>query len=235
MAFETAYIVIQGPGHDGTRLTLREGITSFGRLPSNDVILLGDLVSRHHTRIIFFDGKASLQDLGSHNGSWVNGEKVSTRPLKDGDAIRIGNFRITFHEGAPNDPRHVAETATRQRLDSMAGDRQSRPRIEVDPDIGTAMPTMGPKEARSALEGVSLPEGVATRDPRASELVREVDRVASGRGGDRTSAPTLLLLYRITEALARATDVHEFLEEALSFTLDRIPAEAALVFRLIPA
>src|SRR5687768_615750 len=99
MGDRAAYIVIQGPGHDDTRIALREGITSFGRLPSNDVILLGDLVSRHHSRIIFFDGKASIQDLGSHNGSWVNEERVATRALNTGDIVRVGNFLITFHRG----------------------------------------------------------------------------------------------------------------------------------------
>ena len=94
-----AYIVIHGPGHDGTTLPLREGITSFGRLPSNDVILLGDLVSRHHSRITFFEGRATLQDLGSHNGSWVNGERVTSRVLKEGDVARVGNFRVAFHVG----------------------------------------------------------------------------------------------------------------------------------------
>lgn len=94
-----AYIVIEGPGHEGTRLALREGITSFGRLPANDVILLGDLVSRHHSRITFFEGRATLQDLGSHNGSWVNGEKTTSRVLKDGDIVRVGNFQLSFHQG----------------------------------------------------------------------------------------------------------------------------------------
>ncbi len=94
-----AYIIIHGPGHEGTRLALREGITSFGRLPSNDVILLGDLVSRHHSRITFFEGRATLQDLGSHNGSWVNGERVATRVLKPGDVARVGNFRLAFNDG----------------------------------------------------------------------------------------------------------------------------------------
>jgi class 3 adenylate cyclase len=98
-ARHSAYIVIDGPGHESTRLPLREGITSFGRLPANDVILLGDLVSRHHSRITFFEGRATLQDLGSHNGSWINGERTTSRVLEDGDTIRVGNFRIVFHHG----------------------------------------------------------------------------------------------------------------------------------------
>ncbi len=99
----SAYIVIDGPGHDGTRLPLREGITSFGRLPSNDVILLGDLVSRHHSRITFFEGRATLQDLGSHNGSWVNGEQIQSKVLKQADVCRVGNFRVAFNMGRLED------------------------------------------------------------------------------------------------------------------------------------
>ena len=95
-----AYIVIDGPGHSSTRLALREGITSFGRLPANDVILPGDLVSRHHARIAFFEGRATLQDLGSHNGSWVDGERTASRVLEHGDTVRIGNFHLIFHQGS---------------------------------------------------------------------------------------------------------------------------------------
>ena len=56
-------------------------------------------MSRHHARILYFDGKASLQDLGSHNGCWVNGTPTSTCALAEGDVIRIGNFKITFRVG----------------------------------------------------------------------------------------------------------------------------------------
>ena len=91
-----AYIVIEGPGHDHTRHTLQEGITSLGRLSANDIILLGDLVSRHHARITFFEGRATLQDLDSHNGCWIDSERVNARVLEHGDAIQLGNFQITF-------------------------------------------------------------------------------------------------------------------------------------------
>ena len=119
MAEHAAYIVIQGPGHNDTRIALREGITSFGRLPSNDVILLGDLVSRNHARIIFFDGKASLQDLGSHNGSWVNEERIATRGrfIEAGAGISVeaeqekrnGNRRESEDDHDRNDQRRPCE------------------------------------------------------------------------------------------------------------------------------
>ena len=90
-----AFVVIDGPGYQGTRLPIREGITSLGRLPSNDLILLDDLVSRKHARILYFNGQLAVQDMNSHNGCWVNGEKVSKQAVSHRDLLRVGNFFLT--------------------------------------------------------------------------------------------------------------------------------------------
>ena len=100
-----AVITINGPGHDGTQFLLQEGITSFGRLPSNDVVLIDDLVSRNHARMTFFARKATLQDLGSHNGVYVNGERIGgTHALHSGDLCRIGPFQILYRWTTPAPP-----------------------------------------------------------------------------------------------------------------------------------
>ncbi len=127
-----AHLTIRGPGHEDTLHDLEEGITTFGRLPSNDIVLLGDLVSRHHSRITYFDGRATLQDLGSHNGSFVNGERVTTKVLKVGDTARVGNFQVFFRPGAA--PRFDA-------VDSTATfDHQDPPAITLPPD-GVPLPS----------------------------------------------------------------------------------------------
>jgi class 3 adenylate cyclase len=223
MGEQAAYIIIQGPGHNDTRVALREGITSFGRLPSNDVILLGDLVSRHHARIIYFDGRASLQDLGSHNGSWVNEERVTTRALSPSDQIRIGNFRITFRKGelGAEDEAFVVE-ATRD-------DHSSGP-----PPAAETAPPRSHSRAGVRLRAPSVsqepPEGYGARKSGQSAMVRELGQFASGDHGE--SSGTLLLLYRVTEALTRAASPSDYFEQVLGFTLERIPAEAAVLFRV---
>ena len=99
MGEDQPVITINGPGHDGTRWPVPEGITSFGRLPSNDIVLVDDLVSRYHARITFFKGRAQFQDLGSQNGSFVNGQPVDgAHTLSGGDLCRIGPFQILFRE-----------------------------------------------------------------------------------------------------------------------------------------
>ena len=54
-------------------------------------------VSRHHARIVIDGGDATLEDLGSKNGTYVAGERVTTpRRLDDGDQIRLGSVVVTF-------------------------------------------------------------------------------------------------------------------------------------------
>jgi Domain of unknown function (DUF4388)/FHA domain len=62
----------------------------IGRSSDLDMVLIEDMVSRKHARISLQDGAISIADLGSTNGTFVNGEKVSTARLKEGDRILIG-------------------------------------------------------------------------------------------------------------------------------------------------
>jgi class 3 adenylate cyclase len=228
MGYEAAYVVIDGPGHPSTKLALREGITSFGRLPSNDVLLLGDLVSRHHARIIFFDGRASIQDLSSHNGSWVNGEQVTTRALTDGDLVRIGNFNLTFCAGeieedadATADAAHHAEARRPENFDGETlGPRLRGPTAFGRPD--------------EVSEPEPLPDHLRSREMRSSPIVDEVERLQSGRSGREAASGTLMLMYRVTEALARASDLTDYLEQVLDYTLERIKCDTGAFYRVMP-
>ncbi|MGF1511519.1 MAG: FHA domain-containing protein [Myxococcota bacterium] len=101
-----AYVAVDGPGFRARAISLKEGITSIGRLPTNDIVLADTLVSRHHARISLFEERATLQDLGSHNGCFINERRVYTSSLKDQDVIRIGGFRLTFRVGEA--PAHLA-------------------------------------------------------------------------------------------------------------------------------
>ena len=79
-----------GPAASGESLV-------FGRLPQCDVHIDSPLVSREHARLQFFDGGGSLQDLGSTNGTYVNGKRVTdTLTLAPGDRIEIATFAFLF-------------------------------------------------------------------------------------------------------------------------------------------
>src|SRR5262249_10890796 len=66
----------------------------IGRSSELDMVLVEDMVSRRHAKISVSDGEIYLQDLGSTNGSFVNGEKVTRARLSEGDRILIGTSII---------------------------------------------------------------------------------------------------------------------------------------------
>jgi hypothetical protein len=81
---------------DGTELPLGEGTVTIGRLGTCDVVFSDPGVSRRHAEIRCADDEVVLVDLGSTNGTRVNGAEVRQRRLEDGDMISIGNSTIHF-------------------------------------------------------------------------------------------------------------------------------------------
>ncbi len=77
-----------------------EQIWLIGRAPESGLCLEDARLSRHHAAIQFSSDQGfELVDLGSTNGSFVNGEAVRHRkPLKEGDRIRLGSLTILFFE-----------------------------------------------------------------------------------------------------------------------------------------
>ncbi len=70
--------------------------TTIGRATDNDIVLADSSVSRHHAAIESRGGNFQVRDLGSQNGTFVRGERVSEAPLKNGDPVRVGDASFTF-------------------------------------------------------------------------------------------------------------------------------------------
>ncbi len=86
-------------GPEGFKLDFKVpiGITKIGRQPGNDIVLSHAQVSRGHARVETTGAECDLTDLGSSNGTQVNGEKLAANAvvqLKDGDSVKIGPFII---------------------------------------------------------------------------------------------------------------------------------------------
>lgn len=73
-----------------------EGTSRVGRSETSEIVLNDPSVSRTHAVIELSGGQARLRDLGSTNGSFLNGRRVETEPLRDGDELRFGNTRMRF-------------------------------------------------------------------------------------------------------------------------------------------
>ncbi|MGB6518201.1 MAG: FhaA domain-containing protein [Candidatus Cybelea sp.] len=73
-----------------------EGTSRIGRSDDGEIVLLDPSVSRAHAVVEVRAGEAIVRDLGSTNGTYLNGRRIETGTLRDGDELRFGNTRMLF-------------------------------------------------------------------------------------------------------------------------------------------
>lgn len=98
-------VVLRGP-NAGARYLLDRDTTVVGRHPDCEIFLHDVTVSRRHSEIRRDAQDFVLRDLGSLNGSYVNGERVEEQQLYSGDELQIGRFKLLYltadRSGAPD-------------------------------------------------------------------------------------------------------------------------------------
>ena len=92
--------IIKGP-QTGNTFELTDTETSIGRDPANTIFLNDMTVSRTHAKVVRTPFGTSIEDLGSLNGTWVDGAIVNSAPLHDGSTVQIGTFTLIYHESKP--------------------------------------------------------------------------------------------------------------------------------------
>ena len=75
---------------------LGDDTTTLGRIATNNIRLVDEMVSGHHAKIIRFQNNYFIEDIASTNGSFVNGKRVRKCVLKDGDKISFGPYKLMF-------------------------------------------------------------------------------------------------------------------------------------------
>ncbi len=89
-------IVTRGPDV-GARHLLDQEIVTAGRSPKSEIFLDDITVSRHHAEFVMREGRVTLVDKGSLNGTYVNRTLVDQAAvLRPGDEVQIGKFRMLF-------------------------------------------------------------------------------------------------------------------------------------------
>lgn len=106
-------IFIHGP-LAGKRVPLDADERTFGRAKQNDLVLDDPQVSRLHGIFLRRGGVHLVEDLGSHNGTYVNDERLhGIRQLRHGDRLSIGSSRILYEDPslASEDPTVISEAS----------------------------------------------------------------------------------------------------------------------------
>ena len=97
----------------------------IGRSSELDIVLVEDMVSRKHAKITLAGGKITIEDLGSTNGTFVNGEKVKTSRLKEGDRILVGTSILKLVKAGANAP-ELSDAQVKQNLEQVAAVQSQR-------------------------------------------------------------------------------------------------------------
>ena len=108
-----------------------------GRSSDLDMVLVEEMVSRKHARIAYEDDTVVIEDLGSTNGTFVNGEKIKRAQLKEGDRVLIGTSILKVIV-----------------LDNSAHE-QGRPNLEV---VAAQRRTSSPRTMSGSIDEVPLPD-----------------------------------------------------------------------------
>jgi pSer/pThr/pTyr-binding forkhead associated (FHA) protein len=113
-------------GVQSWRFSLKEDRTTVGKADENDISLAEDTMASHlHAVLERFPAGWCVTDLGSSNGTWVNGERIwSSRRLRHGDEIRAGQTRLIFRDspsagGAKTETEEASPSLTARERDVL--------------------------------------------------------------------------------------------------------------------
>ncbi len=120
----------------------------FGRAEGNNVVVDDVRASRRHAELYWDGSDFVLLDLNSSNGTYVNGEKIASRVLTDGDVIQIGFMSYTYR--AVSDPAELETTVQRLREDTRGKVTVEMPAVDPgaipDTDFNGTLATMSAPE-----------------------------------------------------------------------------------------
>jgi pSer/pThr/pTyr-binding forkhead associated (FHA) protein len=95
----SALLIAQRGPSSGSRFLLDQDLTLAGRHPNADIFLDDVTVSRRHVEFVRSNAGFEVRDLGSMNGTYLNGARVETSILSSGDVVQVGKYHLTFFVG----------------------------------------------------------------------------------------------------------------------------------------
>jgi adenylate cyclase len=176
--------------------TFTTGEVVIGRSPDCHVVLKDFGISRNHARILVDEDGVRIMDLKSKNGTQVNGVPVMEAPLKEGDIILLGKFKLTFSKT----------------LEGKVVLDEAKPLSE---EAGTIIRSVGElsKLLSSADVAAGAPAAEAMRAPAAD--VQEIEK----------SNRILKVLMNVAETLIAVRPVEEVLQQVMDIVFEHIPAD----------
>jgi two-component system, cell cycle response regulator len=130
------YLIVLAGNTVGEMFKITKEETTIGRGTQADIVVTDDGISRKHAQILIQADKTIVRDLGSTNGTFCNGQKITEHVLKDGDKIQVGSttiLKFTFHDSLDeNFQRQMYESALRDGLTKIFNKKYFLDRLESE-------------------------------------------------------------------------------------------------------
>jgi DNA-binding response OmpR family regulator len=193
-------LLVVGGAQKGREIPLSEGVLTVGRLEDSDIVVADRLASRRHARLERERGQSVLKDVGSRNGTFVNGQRIAgAHVLRDGDEIQIGlEFKAVYLD--PEATRALAPEAVKRATGLwIDGDRR---------DVWVRGTKLAPALSRAQFTLLELLQRDPGRVYGRDEIVATVwpDAVSEGISDETIDA----LVGRLRRRIARADPDHAY-------------------------
>ena len=160
-----AKLVISVNGLKVQEYELDKERVAIGRKPVNDIVLNEPVVSGEHAALQIGAEGTTITDLGSTNGTFLNGERVKKSPLQHNDVIAIGNHELRYVDKAVQD---FASTVILQQESDREAAQRAELKILNGPRAGESMPIT---KERTALGKPGMQVAVIVQKGSAYELM----------------------------------------------------------------
>jgi sigma-B regulation protein RsbU (phosphoserine phosphatase) len=196
------YVYVSAAGMAARKFPLEKPVTTIGRSSMNDLPISDKMLSRQHARIVKDDnGGLQVEDLGSRNGTFLNGERLAApQPLKAGDRITLGGVTLKLE----------SESTTRVRIEAGGADALDNTILKASAELLRAQhqetdPRLPAEQLSKLIESLRVVNELTIellRDVSVDELMKFLmDKVFETLMPDRG---VVLLRSRVTNELTPA-------------------------------
>lgn len=186
-----AYLVAQDGSDQGQRFELQDEETTIGRHPDCGVVLKeAGRVSRYHARIVRQNEGFFIKDLGSRNGTKLNGDDLKEEklyPLKDGDCLTVCDMNLVFKQKRPSSMFDIGRTDTATTVGQVV--------FDDDADGSSGSTVMSKLDVSSTSDGVL--QVTASLEARLSALIEITRSLGKALSLDEVLPQVLNALFKI--------------------------------------
>jgi adenylate cyclase len=213
-----ARITIIGP--DGRQERELGVHNTLGRHPNNTHQVLDRIVSKEHCHIDLVDGRYVLRDLGSLNGTFINGERVGDKVLNNGDEITLGSTRIIFQDDS------TILGVGHPELAEPAGD--AAPAAPVG-GVAATVGGLPPPTSKVTIAPGMVESHIRTKLAPLLEQNFLPERLVQDNDALRRDYEKLRASYELMQAIGMELDVDRLLEKILDAAFSILPADRGVV------